>query len=186
MWSSRGAAPHDVSADAAVIITLADRLNMRQRVAATATMYYLRFYSKNAYAATDPVLVLCTCMYVASKTEESPVRARTLCAEATKMFREMGQDTFELAPSALTEMEYYLIEDLDYDLIVHHPYRTLLRLHAAGPGASPEGAHDSGSSASLEGASGRETNGADKSPRDAWIDSRVLQAAWCVRRRGVR
>lgn len=110
---------------------LARRVHVRQRVVATASVYFQRFYTQNAYAATDPVLVLVTCVYVAAKAEESPVRLRVLCAEAAKLFNEMGYAEFPRQVAAVAEMEMFLLEELDFDLVVFHPYAALPALTEA-------------------------------------------------------
>ncbi|WFD03137.1 RNA polymerase II holoenzyme cyclin-like subunit [Malassezia obtusa] len=107
---------------------LCKRLNLRQRVMATASVYFQRFYSKNTYASTDPFLVLTACVYLAAKVEESAVRIRTLSAEASKMFSELGYHELPSSASVVAEMEFYLVEELEFDLIVYHPYHTLQRL----------------------------------------------------------
>ena len=56
---------------------LCKRLNLRQRVVATASVYFQRFYSKNTFASTDPFLLLTACVYLAAKVEEAAVRIRT-------------------------------------------------------------------------------------------------------------
>ena len=40
----------------------------------------------------------------------------------------MGMTTFVADNNRLAEMEYYLIEELDFHLIVFHPYRALMQL----------------------------------------------------------
>lgn len=53
---------------------LARRIGARQQVIATANVYFLRFFSRNGYRESpDPALVLSTCVYLATKTEECPV-----------------------------------------------------------------------------------------------------------------
>lgn len=61
---------------------------MRQRVIATATIFFRRFYLKNSYCETDPYLVLAACCYVAAKAEESPVHIKTVITEARNVFGE--------------------------------------------------------------------------------------------------
>ena len=95
---------------------------------ATASVYFQRFYIHNSYAATDPILVLVTCVYVASKVEESPVRIRTFCAEAAKMMSEWGYKDLPNSVSMIAEMEFFLLEELEFDLVVFHPYSSLPHL----------------------------------------------------------
>jgi hypothetical protein len=55
-------------------------------VIATATVFFRRFYVKNAYCETDPFLVIAACCYVAAKAEESPVHIKTVVNEAKALF----------------------------------------------------------------------------------------------------
>ena len=123
----RGASRVGRRADPAIAM-LSKRLNLRQRIVATASVYFQRFYSKNTFASTDCFLVLTTCVYLAAKVEEAAVRIRTLCAEASRMFSEMGYTELPNSIPVVAEMEFYLLEELEFDLIVFHPYHVLQRL----------------------------------------------------------
>ncbi|EJD05692.1 cyclin-like protein [Fomitiporia mediterranea MF3/22] len=113
---------------------LGNKLSMRQRVIATATIFFRRFYIKNSYCETDPYLVLAACCYVAAKAEESPVHIKTVISEARSVFgvsqhiAEYNVRHFPTENSKLAEMEFYLVDDLECDLLVFHPYRTLMAL----------------------------------------------------------
>ena len=50
------------------------------RVAATASVYFRRFYLTNCFCLTDPRLVFVGCVYLASKAEESVLPAKHLVA----------------------------------------------------------------------------------------------------------
>lgn len=115
---------------------------------ATAIVFFRRFYIKNAYCETDPFVVIAACCYVAGKAEESPVHIKTVVAEARLLFSRVsffraqstrltpflhaeqpfGVKTFPSDNSKLAEMEFYLVADLECDLTVFHPYRTLTAL----------------------------------------------------------
>ena len=69
-----------------VITKLGKKLNLRQRVIATAIVFFRRFYIKNAYCETDPFTVIAACCYVAGKAEESPVHIKNVVAEARLFF----------------------------------------------------------------------------------------------------
>lgn len=91
-------------------------------------------------------MVIAACCYVAAKAEESPVHIKNVVAESRALFSRKSflQPAFQthLAPkeenynmktfpsdnSKLAEMEFYLVDDLECDLTVFHPYRTLLTL----------------------------------------------------------
>ncbi|KAG6910169.1 hypothetical protein DXG01_012618 [Tephrocybe rancida] len=75
-------------------------------------------------------MVISACCYVAAKAEESPIHIKNVVTESRSLF---GQETYNAKhfPSdhtKLAEMEFYLVDDLECDLVVFHPYRTLLTL----------------------------------------------------------
>jgi cyclin-C len=130
-----------------VISKLGKKLQLRQRVVATAIVFFKRFYLKNAYCETDPFIVIAACCYVAAKAEESPVHIKNVVTEARLLFgseslryltihisltippgEEYGIKSFPSDHSKLAEMEFYLVDDLECDLVVFHPYRTLMAL----------------------------------------------------------
>lgn len=67
------------------IFDLANSLHLRQRVAATASVYLRRVYATSAFARHDPRVVAPGCLYLASKVEESVVSARALVAAARRL-----------------------------------------------------------------------------------------------------
>jgi cyclin-C len=69
-----------------VISKLGKKLDLRQRVIATATVFFRRFYLKNSYCDTDPFLLVAACCYVAAKAEETPVHVKNVVAEARALF----------------------------------------------------------------------------------------------------
>jgi cyclin C len=113
----------------AVITKLGKKLQLRQRVIATATVFFRRFYLKNKYCETDPFIVVPACVYVAAKAEESPVHIKNVISESRSLFSQTyGIKTFPSDNHKLAEMEFYLVDDLECDMVVYHPYRTLLAL----------------------------------------------------------
>ncbi|EMD31748.1 hypothetical protein CERSUDRAFT_119333 [Gelatoporia subvermispora B] len=111
-----------------LISRLGKKLQLRQRVIATATVFFRRFYVKNSYCETDPFIVVAACCYVAAKAEESPVHIKNVVSEARMLFGKHGIKSFPSDNSKLAEMEFYLVDDLECDLTVFHPYRTLMTL----------------------------------------------------------
>lgn len=69
-----------------MIAKLGKKLGLRQRVIATAIVFFRRFYVKNAYCETDPFIVIAACCYVAAKAEESPVHIKNVVTEARLLF----------------------------------------------------------------------------------------------------
>ncbi|BGP00718.1 RNA polymerase II holoenzyme cyclin-like subunit [Rhodotorula toruloides] len=115
------------------------RLNLRQQVVATAVVYFRRFYLRNSYCETDPALVAAACCYVAAKAEETPVHVKSAVGEAKVVFNDMGLVSFTSDHHRLAEMEFYLLEELDFHLIIFHPYRALIQLCGRDGGANAAG-----------------------------------------------
>ncbi|KAI0643581.1 cyclin-like protein [Trametes meyenii] len=112
-----------------LIAKLGKKLQLRQRVIATATVFFRRFYLKNSYCETDPFIVAAACCYVAAKAEESPVHIKNVVSEARIVFGDdYGIKSFPSDNSKLAEMEFYLVDELECDLTIFHPYRTLSAL----------------------------------------------------------
>ncbi|KAL5200857.1 hypothetical protein ABZP36_035211 [Zizania latifolia] len=105
---------------------LAQLVKVRQRVIATAVTYFRRVYTRKSMTEYDPRLVAPTCLYLASKVEESTVQARLLVFYIKKMCGSDEKYRFEIKD--ILEMEMKLLEALDYYLVVYHPYRPLLQL----------------------------------------------------------
>lgn len=82
-----------------MISKLGKQLSLRQRVIATATIFFRRFYLKNAYCETDPFIVIAACCYVAAKCEESPVHIKSVVTEARLLF---GSATITLSNSRVS------------------------------------------------------------------------------------
>ncbi|EPQ25777.1 uncharacterized protein PFL1_06644 [Pseudozyma flocculosa PF-1] len=110
-------------------IYLCKRLALRQRVVATACVFLRRFFAKNSYCAVDLLLTIAACVYVAAKVEESPVHIKSICAEASRHFEQLGSRNFHADISSVAEMEFHLLEELEFDLIIYHPYRSLVAIY---------------------------------------------------------
>ncbi|XP_008792922.1 cyclin-C1-1-like [Phoenix dactylifera] len=107
------------------ILKLAQQVKVRQRVMATAVTYLRRVYTRRSMTEYDPRLVAPTCLYLASKAEESTVQARLLVFYIKKM---CSDEKYRFEIKDILEMEMKLLEALDYYLVVYHPYRPLLQL----------------------------------------------------------
>jgi cyclin C len=69
-----------------VITKLGKKLHFRQRVIATATVFFKRFYLKNSLCETDPYIVLVACCYLAGKAEELPAHIKNVIQVANTLF----------------------------------------------------------------------------------------------------
>lgn len=104
-----------------LIMKLGRRLNIRQCALATAHVYLSRFLLKASIREVNLYLLVTTCIYLACKVEECPQHIRTLVNEARSLWPEFVPPD----PTKVTEFEFYLIEELQSYLIVHHPYRSM-------------------------------------------------------------
>lgn len=92
---------------------------------ATAVTYFRRVYTRKSMTEYDPRLVAPTCLYLASKAEESTVQAKLLVFYIKKT---CSDEKYRFEIKDILEMEMKLLEALDYYLVVYHPYRPLLQL----------------------------------------------------------
>ncbi|KAK7979729.1 F-box and leucine-rich repeat protein GRR1 [Apiospora arundinis] len=105
---------------------LGKRLSIRQQVIASAQIYIKRFYCKVEIRRTNPYLVITTALYLACKMEESPQHIRLVATEA----RSLWPDFLSLDTSRLGECEFFLISEMNSQMIIHQPYRTLATLQS--------------------------------------------------------
>ncbi|MCJ1476791.1 hypothetical protein MMC13_005460 [Lambiella insularis] len=97
------------------------KMNPRQQALATAQLYIRRFYTKVDIRETNPYLVLVTALYLACKMEECSQHIRVVVSQAREKWP--GYITSDV--SKVGECEFFLISEMNCQLIVHHPYRTL-------------------------------------------------------------
>jgi cyclin-C len=103
---------------------LAKLTHSRQQAISTAQVYMKRFYTKVDFRQTNPYLVMVTAFYLACKMEECPQHIRVVSSEARQLWPEFITND----PAKIGECEFYLISEMHSQLIVHHPYRTVLEL----------------------------------------------------------
>lgn len=107
-----------------LLIKLGRRLNIRQIVLATAEIYLTRFLTRVLLKEINVYLLVTTCLYVACKIEECPQHIRLIISEARNIWPEyIPHDVTKLA-----EFEFYLIEEMDLYLLLHHPYKSLIQI----------------------------------------------------------
>ncbi|KAA8550577.1 hypothetical protein F0562_002261 [Nyssa sinensis] len=104
---------------------LAQNVKVRQRVVATAITYMRRVYTRKSMTEYDPRLVAPTCLYLASKAEESTVQARLLVFYIRKIY---SDEKYRYEIKDILEMEMKILEGLNYYLVIFHPYRALSQL----------------------------------------------------------
>lgn len=127
----RGLTPEDVKIFkihfSCYIKQIANHAKVRQRVVATAVTYFRRVYTRKSFSELDPRLVAPTCLYLASKAEESTVQAKLLVFCARKI-KTVPDDKYRIEVKDVLEMEMRLLEALDFYLVIFHPYRPLIQM----------------------------------------------------------
>lgn len=105
-------------------------LRLRQRAVATAFVYFKRTYLKFSFCEIHPILAVGVSILLATKVEECEVRAHYIIEALAKAClqssnRCMHSETKLLSMSHMIECELLMLQALDLDLIVYHPYRYL-------------------------------------------------------------
>ncbi|XP_044739090.1 cyclin-H [Chrysoperla carnea] len=107
---------------------------MPQCVLGTAFHYFKRFYIKNSVMDYHPKEIMVTCVYLAAKVEEFNVSIAQFVANV-KGDREKASDI-------IINNELLLMEQLDFHLSIHNPYRPveglLIDIKTRGSMNSPE------------------------------------------------
>lgn len=95
------------------MVNLCASMKFPTKVKATALMYLKRFFLYSSCINQPPMKMMLTCIYLACKIEEAYIGAEDFC-------RQLNQD-----PKAVLSNEVPLLQGLQFDLIVHSPYRAL-------------------------------------------------------------
>lgn len=106
------------------LLRFSRRLQPRQQCLATTLVYVHRYLLTHPLQTVNPYLLLTTAFYLASKTEESPHHIRLVLGEARQFWSEFVPGDV----SRIGEMEFSLISEMRSQLIIWHPYRTLMEL----------------------------------------------------------
>jgi cyclin-C len=109
-----------------VISELAVKSGLRQRVAATAIVYFKRFYVRFCLTDHDPRLIAPVALYLAAKVEEHTLPAKVIIAHMASIYPTLDH-TYPYTVSHIYDYEFKLIAALDFDLIIFHPYRPMVQ-----------------------------------------------------------
>ncbi|DBA03439.1 TPA: hypothetical protein N0F65_002847 [Lagenidium giganteum] len=117
-------------ANIALLEEIGPRLRVRQIIIYTAIVFYRRFYQLQSFVNFDPHLVVGTVFFLASKVEESQLSLPTV-ASVLHHYTTTGVDEddamYTFQEKDILECEFYAIETLQFDLILHHPFPALLQ-----------------------------------------------------------
>ncbi|KAK2902216.1 cyclin-H [Channa argus] len=94
---------------------------MPKSVVGTAIMYFRRFYLNNSIMEFHPRIIMLTCVYLSCKVDEFNV-------SSTQFVGNLQQETpagQERVLEQILEYELLLIQQLNFHLVVHNPYRPM-------------------------------------------------------------
>ncbi|TNN53020.1 Cyclin-H [Liparis tanakae] len=94
---------------------------MPKSVVGTAIMYFRRFYLNNSIMEYHPRIIMLTCAYLSCKVDEFNV-------SSTQFVGNLLQETpagQEMVLEQILEFELLLIQQLNFHLVVHTPYRPM-------------------------------------------------------------
>uniref|UniRef100_A0A8C6TQR4 Cyclin-H n=1 Tax=Neogobius melanostomus TaxID=47308 RepID=A0A8C6TQR4_9GOBI len=94
---------------------------MPKSVVGTAVMYFRRFYLNNSVMEFHPRIIMLTCAYLSCKVDEFNVSSSQFVANLVHE-SPAGQ---ELVAEQILEYELLLIQQLNFHLVVHNPYRPM-------------------------------------------------------------
>lgn len=94
---------------------------MPKSVVGTAIMYFRRFYLNNSVMEFHPRIIMLTCAYLSCKVDEFNVSSGQFVANLVHE-TPAGQ---ERAAEQILEYELLLIQQLNFHLVVHNPYRPM-------------------------------------------------------------
>jgi len=110
------------------ITILGKTLHLRQRVVATAIVYWKRFYLNNSFVEFEPALMGGTCIYLASKVEECNIKVDTIINNMKSLEKDKDNCPVkftEYKTSEIIENEFNLMDGLKCHLLLFHPYTYL-------------------------------------------------------------
>uniref|UniRef100_A0A3Q3W018 Cyclin-H n=1 Tax=Mola mola TaxID=94237 RepID=A0A3Q3W018_MOLML len=94
---------------------------MPKSVVGTAVMYFRRFYLNNSIMEYHPRIIMLTCAYLSCKVDEFNVSSSQFVGNLLQE-SQAGQ---ERVLEQILEYELLLIQQLNFHLVVHNPYRPM-------------------------------------------------------------
>lgn len=91
---------------------------MPKSVVGTACMYFRRFYLNNSVMECHPRIIMLTCTFLACKVDEFNVSSTQFVGNLRES--PAGQDK---ALEQILEYELLLVQQLNFHLVIHNPYR---------------------------------------------------------------
>lgn len=110
------------------IKSCSDALGLSYDTNATAVVFFHRFYMKESIIEYKKTVVACACVFLAGKVEETPKKVRDILKTTRELVKpkewlDFGEDPKE----TVFLYEKILLQRINFDLNVTHPYAHLLK-----------------------------------------------------------
>lgn len=110
------------------IIKVGLKMNLRYDTMATGVVYFHRFYMCHSFREFPRFITACCCLFLAGKVEETPKKCKDIIKMAKQFVTELQYTQFgEDAKEEVLTLERILLQTINFDLQVDHPYNYLLK-----------------------------------------------------------
>ena len=109
------------------ILKVGLEMKLRYDTLATGVVYMHRFYMCHSFKTFSRFVTACGCLFLAGKVEETPKKCKDIIKVAKTCMTEAQFNTFGEDPKeTVMIMERILLQTINFDLQVEHPYKHLL------------------------------------------------------------
>lgn len=109
------------------IAALGTECDIGQLAIATASVYFHVFYAKLDFRSYDRHVICATALFLAGKVEERGKRVSEICRSFFNVLRRpKGRAEYERLRSKIFEFELMMMDVIDYNFNVTHPYKYLM------------------------------------------------------------
>nr|CAG4644121.1 EOG090X09KD [Lepidurus arcticus] len=109
------------------IIDVGTKMGLRYDTMATGVVYFHRFYMFHTFQEFPRYITACCCLFLAGKVEETPKKCKDIIKAAKGLLSDAHYNQFGADPKEeVMTMERILLQTIQFDLQVEHPYRYLI------------------------------------------------------------
>nr|CAG4651987.1 EOG090X09KD [Triops cancriformis] len=110
------------------IIDVGTKMGLRYDTMATGVVYFHRFYMFHTFQEFPRYVTACCCLFLAGKVEETPKKCKDIIKAAKGLLSDAHFSQFGADPKEeVMTMERILLQTIEFDLQVEHPYRYLIQ-----------------------------------------------------------
>jgi hypothetical protein len=110
------------------IIKVGSKMNLRYDTMATGVVYFHRFYMCHSFKDFPRFVTACCCLFLAGKVEETPKKCKDIIKTAKLFVTDVQYAKFGDDPKEeVLTLERILLQTINFDLQVEHPYNYLLK-----------------------------------------------------------